>query len=362
VQAGGIRHSSKNRRIWLFSANFQPLDRPIPTRHVPAALVGGDVSSKIFDISGKRIWVAGHRGMVGGAVARRLGREKCEILTVDHRDVDLTRQADVEHWLDKNRPDAIVMAAARVGGIHANSTLPAEFLSINLMIGTNIVSAAHKAGVSRLINLGSSCMYPVGAPQPIAEASLGAGPPEPTNAAYAMAKLATAGMASTYRARYDVGYVIVIPTNLYGPGDNFDPLMSHVAPALMRRMIEAQDKNVAEVAIWGSGKPRRELMFVDDAADAIVFVLERYSAAEPINIGIGVDVSIRELADLTAKIVSYRGRLTFDASKPDGAPRRLLDNARLAALGWRSSTDLADGLGQMYRWYCNCNNKVNAAA
>ena len=315
---------------------------------------------KIFDISGKRIWVAGHRGMVGGAVVRRLARENCEILTVARSDVDLTRQADVERWMEKNRPDAIVMAAARVGGIHANSTQPAEFLSINLMIGTNVVSAAHKTGVRRLLNLGSSCMYPVGAPQPIAEASLGAGPPEPTNAAYAMAKLATAGMASTYRAQYGVDYITGIPTNLYGPGDNFDPLMSHVAPALMRRMIEARDKNVPEVAIWGSGKPRRELMFVDDAADAIVFVLERYSAGEPINIGIGVDVSIRELAEMTAKVVGYRGQLVFDASKPDGAPRRLLDNSRLAGLGWRASTDLADGLAQMYQWYCN--NKINAAA
>jgi GDP-L-fucose synthase len=323
-------------------------------------LIGGDVDPKIFDISGKRIWVAGHRGMVGGAVARRLARETCEILTVAHSEIDLTRQADVERWLDRCRPDAIVMAAARVGGIHANSTLPAEFLSINLMIGANVVNAAHKVGVRRLLNLGSSCMYPVGAPQPIAEASLGAGPPEPTNAAYAMAKLATAGMVSTYRAQYGVDYITVIPTNLYGPGDNFDPLMSHVAPALMRRMIEARDKGVAEVAIWGSGKPRRELMFVDDAADAIVFVLERYSAGEPINIGIGVDVSIRELAELTAKVVGYRGTLAFDASKPDGAPRRLLDSSRLAALGWRASTQLADGLAQMYQWYCN--NKVNAAA
>jgi len=318
------------------------------------------VDPKIFDISGKRIWVAGHRGMVGGAVVRRLARENCEILTVARSDVDLTRQADVERWMEKNRPDAIVMAAARVGGIHANSTQPAEFLSINLMIGTNVVSAAHKTGVRRLLNLGSSCMYPVGAPQPIAEASLGAGPPEPTNAAYAMAKLATAGMASTYRAQYGVDYITGIPTTLYGPGDNFDPLMSHVAPALMRRMIEARDKNVPEVAIWGSGKPRRELMFVDDAADAIVFVLERYSAGEPINIGIGVDVSIRELAEMTAKVVGYRGQLVFDASKPDGAPRRLLDNSRLAGLGWRASTDLADGLAQMYQWYCN--NKINAAA
>ena len=315
---------------------------------------------KIFDISGKRIWVAGHRGMVGSAVVRRLAREKCEVLTVARSEIDLTRQADVERWLDRQRPDAVVMAAARVGGIHANSTQPAEFLSINLMIGTNVVSAAHKVGVRRLLNLGSSCMYPVGAPQPIEEASLGAGPPEPTNAAYAMAKLATASMASTYRAQYGVDYITVIPTNLYGPGDNFDPLMSHVAPALMRRMIEARDKNVPEVAIWGSGKPRRELMFVDDAADAIVFVLERYSAGEPINIGIGVDFSIREVAELTARVVGYRGALTFDVSKPDGAPRRLLDSSRLAALGWHASTELADGLAHMYQWYCN--NKVNAAA
>lgn len=315
---------------------------------------------ELFEIAGKRIWVAGHTGMVGGAVARRLSREPCEILTATHGELDLTRQADVEGWVAANRPDAIVMAAARVGGIHANSTLPADFLSINLLIGANVVTAAHKFGVKRLINLGSSCMYPVGAPQPIAEVSLGAGPPEPTNAAYALAKLATAGMASTYRAQHGVDYITAIPTNLYGPGDNFDPLMSHVAPALMRRMIEARDKSVPEVAIWGSGNPRRELMFVDDAADAIVFVLERYSAAEPINIGIGVDVSIRELAELTAKVVGYRGQLTFDASKPDGAPRRLLDSSKLAALGWRASTQLADGLAQMYRWYCN--DRIHAAA
>ena len=318
------------------------------------------VTSKLFDIAGKRIWVAGHKGMVGAAIVRRLSREACEILTVSRAEIDLTRQADVERWLDAQRPDAIVLAAARVGGIHANSTLPAEFLSINLMIGANVVGAAHKAGVKRLVNLGSSCMYPVGAAQPIAESSLGAGPPEPTNAAYALAKLATAGMASTYRAQYGVDYITVIPTNLYGPGDNFDPLMSHVAPALMRRMIEARDTGAPEVAIWGSGAPRRELMFVDDAADAIVFVLKHYSAAEPINIGVGVDVSIRELAELTAQVVGYRGRLTFDASKPDGAPRRLLDSTRLASLGWGASTQLADGLAQMYRWYCN--DKMNAAA
>lgn len=318
------------------------------------------MESKVFDISGKRIWVAGHRGMVGAAVVRRLATAGCEILTVGREEIDLTRQADVERWLDRARPDAIVMAAARVGGIHANSTLPADFLFINLMIGANVVNAAHRAGVKRLVNLGSSCMYPVGAPQPIAESSVGDGRPEPTNEAYAVAKLATASLAGSYRKQFGDDYVTAIPTNLYGPGDNFDPLMSHVAPALMRRMIEARDIRAPRVEIWGSGKPRRELMFVDDAADAIVFVLERYSAAEPINIGIGVDVSIRELAELIGKTVDYKGELAFDASKPDGAPRRLLDNSRLAALGWQASTPLADGLDAMYRWYCK--HKVDVAA
>ncbi len=298
--------------------------------------------------------------MVGAAVVRRLKAADCEILTVGREQVDLTRQSEVERWLDKTRPDAVIMAAARVGGIHANSTLPADFLFINLMIGANVVNAAHRAGVKRLVNLGSSCMYPVGAPQPISEKSIGDGRPEPTNEAYAVAKLATASLAGTYRKQFGADYVTVIPTNLYGPGDNFDPLMSHVAPALMRRMIEAGDAGAPKVEIWGSGTPRRELMFVDDAADAIVFVLERYSAAEPINVGIGVDVSIRELAELIAKVVGYRGELSFDASKPDGAPRRLLDNSRLSALGWRARTPLAEGLDALYRWYCK--HKVDVAA
>jgi len=325
-----------------------------------AAFSGEDVDSKVFDTTGKRIWVAGHRGMVGAAVVRRLGRADCEILTVGREQVDLTRQAEVERWLDKARPDAVIMAAARVGGIHANSTLPADFLFINLMIGANVVNAAHAAGVKRLVNLGSSCMYPVGAPQPISEASLGDGRPEPTNEAYAVAKLATASLAASYRQQFADDYVTAIPTNLYGPGDNLDPLMSHVAPALMRRMIEARESRSSRVEIWGSGTPRRELMFVDDAADAILFVLERYSAAEPINIGIGVDVSIRELAELIARVVGYKGELAFDAGKPDGAPRRLLDNSRLATLGWQARTPLADGLDAMYRWYRK--HKVDVAA
>jgi GDP-L-fucose synthase len=313
-----------------------------------------------FDISAKRIWVAGHRGMVGAAVLRRLKAEPCEIVVADRQEVDLTRQADVERWMDKQRLDAIVLCAARVGGIHANATLPADFLFVNLMIGTNVINAAYRTGVRRLVNLGSSCMYPRDAPQPIAEGSLMTGPLEPTNEAYALAKIAVAGMASMYRKQFAMDYVTVVPTNLYGPGDNFDPTMSHVAPALMRRMIEARDKSLPRVEIWGSGKPRRELMFVDDAADAIVFLLTRYSEAEPINVGIGADVSIRELAGMIAGVVRYRGELAFDASKPDGAPRQLLDSSRLARLGWRARTDLAEGLAQMYRWYSN--RKVDVAA
>jgi GDP-L-fucose synthase len=313
-----------------------------------------------FDIAGKRVWIAGHRGMVGTAVIRRLRQVPCTILTVDRQDVDLTRQDEVERWLQLERPDAIVMCAARVGGIHANSTLPAEFLFINLMIGANVVNAAFRVGVNRLINLGSACMYPVGASQPIAESSFMTGRPEPTNEAYAMAKIATASLATSYRRQYEVDYVTLVPTNLYGPGDNFDPAMSHVVPALMRRMIEARDTGAPRVEIWGSGTPRRELMYVDDAADAIVFALERYSGAELLNIGTGSDVSIRELAEIMAQVVGFQGELTFDTTKPDGAPRRMLDSSRLAALGWHVHTALADGLGRLYRWYSS--NKAHMAA
>jgi GDP-L-fucose synthase len=318
------------------------------------------VTSDSFDITGKRIWVAGHRGMVGSAVMRQLQSEPCDVVVAGRDEVDLTRQAEVERWMERLRPDAVILCAARVGGIHANATLPADFLFENLMIGANVINAAYRAGVRRLVNLGSSCMYPREAPQPIGEASLMTGPLEPTNEAYAIAKIATAGMASMYRRQFGMDYVTVVPTNLYGPGDNFDPTMSHVAPGLMRRMIEARDAGAPKVEIWGSGRPRRELMFVDDAADAIVFLLKCYSQAEPINIGTSTDVSIRELAELIAGVVGYRGEQVLDTTKPDGAPRKLLDSSRLAGLGWRARTDLAEGLAQMYRWYSN--GKVDVAA
>jgi len=318
------------------------------------------VPTKTFDVTGKRIWVAGHRGMVGAAVVRRLSLEPCTLIAVDRKDLDLTRQSDVEAWLRATRPDAIVLCAARVGGIHANATLPVDFLLTNLQIGVNVIGAAHQAGVPRLVNLGSSCMYPREAAQPISEASLHTGPLEPTNEAYAVAKIAAASLTAAYRKQYGADYVTAVPTNLYGPGDNLDPTMSHVVPGLMRRMIEARDKGTPQVEIWGSGRPRRELMFVDDAADAIAFVLGHYSSGEPVNIGIGVDVSIRELAETIARVVGYHGELVFDASKPDGMPRKLLDNARLTALGWRGGRDLAEGLGEMYRWYVN--RRVDVAA
>jgi len=318
------------------------------------------LASKQFDLSGKRIWVAGHRGMLGSAVTRRLAKEHCEILTAGREEVDLTRQQAVESWLDAQRPDAIVLCAARVGGIHANSTLPADFLFINLMIGANVVDAAYRCGVRRLLNVASACMYPREADQPMSEASLLTGALEPTNEAYAVAKIVTTKLAAAYRRQYGVDYVTAVPTNLYGTGDNFDPMMSHVVPALMRRMMEARDSGAKQVAIWGSGTPRRELMFVDDAADALVFLLERYSEAEPINVGTGEEVTIRELAQTTAEVVGYRGELIFDPSKPDGAPRKLLDTSHLAALGWRGGRKLAQGLGEMYRWYSTHNPAVAA--
>lgn len=311
------------------------------------------MASKVFDLTGKRIWVAGHRGMVGSAVCRRLAAEKCDVLTVDRRDLDLTRQSDVESWVRSSRPDAVILCAARVGGIHANSTLPADFLLTNVLIGTNVLKAAHEAGVRRALNLGSSCMYPRDAAQPVSEETLMTGAPEPTNAAYAVAKIAIAKLAASFRAQFGSDFITAVPTNLYGPGDNFDPLMSHVTPALMRRMVEARDEGLDKVVIWGTGSPRRELMFVDDAADALIHILERYSAVEPINVGTGVDVTIAELARTTAEIVGYKGTLEFDRTKPDGAPRRLLDSTRLVALGWRGGRDLAEGLSQMYRWYCD---------
>jgi GDP-L-fucose synthase len=305
----------------------------------------------MFPLDGKRIWIAGHRGMVGSALVRRLAREKCEIVVVDREELDLTRQGEVEAWLAEARPDAIVLAAAKVGGILANDTQPAEFLYENLMIEANVIAAAHRAGVDRLLLLGSSCIYPRSAPQPIEEKALLAGALEPTNEAYAIAKIAGIKLCQAYRRQYGRAYVAAMPTNLYGPGDNFDLETSHVLPALVRKAHEAMQLGLPEFTIWGSGAPRREFLHVDDCADALVLLLQIYFDGEPINVGSGADLTIRELADLVARVVGFTGGVTSDPTKPDGTPRKLLSGARLAALGWHPRVSLEEGVRQTYAWF-----------
>jgi GDP-L-fucose synthase len=287
--------------------------------------------------------------MVGSAVVRRLERERCEVLSVGRAEVDLTRQAAVEAWMSENKPDAVVLAAARVGGILANSTYPAEFLYENLLIEANVLHAAWQAGVQRLLFLGSSCIYPKHAPQPIEESALLTGPLEPTNEAYAIAKIAGVKLAQTYRAQYGCDYVSAMPTNLYGPGDNYDLKTSHVLPALLRKAHEAKLAGAREIVIWGSGTPRREFLHVDDCADALVHVLQTYSEAEPINVGSGEDLTIRELTELVCAVVGFEGEIILDTSKPDGTPRKLMSAARIAALGWRPRIGLRDGIADAYR-------------
>ncbi|GBD48071.1 GDP-L-fucose synthase family protein [Methylopila sp. Yamaguchi] len=304
--------------------------------------------SPSFELEGKRIFVAGHRGMVGSALMRRLAREGCELLTIDRAELDLRRQADVERWMARWRPDGVIVAAARVGGIAANAREPYEFLYDNLMIGANLISAAAAAGVEKLLFLGSSCIYPRLAEQPVHEEQLLAGPLEPTNEAYAIAKIAALMLARSLNLEHGRRFVTAMPTNLYGPGDNFDPASSHVLPALMRRIHAAKEAGDAAVTIWGSGAPLREFLHVDDLAEACVLVLQRYDEAAPINIGSGEEVSIRQLAETIASVVGYRGAFIFDRSKPDGAPRKLLAADRIRALGWRPRMTLAEGIAAIY--------------
>ena len=302
-------------------------------------------------MSARKVWVAGHRGMVGAAVARELDKRGDAVLTAGRNELDLRNQAAVEAWLQHNAPDAIVIAAAKVGGIYANDTFPAEFLYENLAIETNIIHAAHDAGVDRVLFLGSSCIYPKFAPQPIKEEALLTGPLEPTNEWYAIAKIAGLKLCQAYRKQYGRRYISVMPCNLYGPGDNFDPLNSHVLPALIRRFHEAKVAELGEVVVWGTGTPLRELLHVDDLARAVVFCLDRYDGYEHINCGAGSDVSIAGLAGLVARVVGYRGKIAFDPSKPDGTPRKLLDSSRITALGWQPEIGLEDGIAATYRWY-----------
>jgi GDP-L-fucose synthase len=310
-----------------------------------------DPREPAFDLAGKRVWVAGHGGMVGSALLRRLEQESCEILTVGRPDCDLRRQEQVEHWMSLQRPDVVVVAAAKVGGILANDTYPAEFLYDNLMIEANVIDAAFQAGVGKLLFLGSSCIYPKFAPQPMPEESLLEGQLEPTNQWYAVAKIAGIKLCQAYRRQHGSDFISAMPTNLYGPGDNFDLLGSHVIPALVRKMHEAKAAGAADVEIWGTGRPRREFLHVDDLADACVHLLKVYSDESHINVGCGEDLTIGELAETVRRAVGFRGRLRYNAERPDGTPRKLLDTSRLDALGWRPKIALEAGLAETYRWY-----------
>ena len=304
-----------------------------------------------FRLEGKRVWVAGHRGMVGNALVRRLAREGCETVAVLREAVDLRRQAEVEDWLAAMRPRAVFVAAGTVGGILANDTRPAEFLYDNLMVASNIVEGARRIGVEKLMYLASSCIYPRLARQPIAETELLAGPLEPTNQWYAVAKIAGVKLCQACRRQHGCDFVTVMPTNLYGPGDNFDQESGHVLPALIARIHAARLAGSDAVPVWGSGRPRREFLYVDDLADACVHLFKCYSHERPVNVGSGSDVSIAELAAEIAGVVGYRGRLAFDSSRPDGVPRRLLDVSLLARSGWRARMPLRTGIERTYRWF-----------
>lgn len=305
----------------------------------------------LYDLKGKRVWVAGHRGLVGQALVRRLAREDCEVVTASRDQVDLRRQADVEAFVADARPQAVFMAAAKVGGILANDSLPADFLYENLMIEANTIEAARRAQVEKLLFLGSSCIYPRLAPQPIAEDALLTGPLEPTNQWYAIAKIAGLKLAEACRIQYGLDFISAMPTNLYGPGDNFDLASSHVLPALIRKAHEAKQAGAASLTLWGTGEPRREFMHVDDCADALVFLMRAYSAAETVNVGTGEDIPILDLARLVCAVVGFKGDIQHDLAKPDGTPRKLMSAARLQALGWRATIGLEDGVAQTYAWF-----------
>lgn len=304
-----------------------------------------------FDLAGKRVFVAGHRGMVGAAVVRRLAAEGCEILTVDRKGCDLTRQAEVERWMADARPDVAFVCAATVGGILANDTRPVDFLYDNLMIEANVIKTAHDVGVKKLLFLGSSCIYPQLAAQPMTEDALLTGALEPTNQWYAIAKIAGLKLCEAYRRQKGADFISAMPTNLYGPGDNFDLAASHVIPALMRKAHEATLAHRPSMQVWGTGKPRREFLHVDDLADALVFLMKHYSGDQTVNVGTGEDIAIADLAAMICDIVDYGGELVFDPSKPDGTPRKLLDVSRLSGLGWRARTGLEEGLSSTYRWF-----------
>ena len=302
----------------------------------------------LFDLRGKRVYVAGHNGMAGSAVVRRLAREDCEVLTAERSAVDLTAQEPIEAWLAANKPDVVFLAAGLVGGIHANDTFPAEFISENLAIALNVIRGAHRAKVKKLMFLGSSCIYPKLAAQPMTEEALLTGPLEETNEWYAVAKIAGIKLAEGYRRQFGDDFISVMPTNLYGPGDNYHPENSHVPAALIRRFHEGKTKSLPRVSVWGTGKPRREFLAVDELADACVFVMKHYSDTGFLNIGTGKDVTIAEFARTVADVVGYEGELAFDTGRPDGPPQKLLDVSKLTALGWTARISLREGLVAAY--------------
>jgi len=310
-------------------------------------------SEPIYSLKGKRVWVAGHNGMVGSALVRHLAQIDCTVLTVARNDVDLTRQAQVEAWMQNAKPQAVFMAAAKVGGIVANDRWPAQFLYDNLVIAANVIHAAEAADVEKLLFLGSSCIYPKLAPQPIEESFLLTGPLEPTNEWYAVAKIAGLKLCQAYRREYGCDFIAAMPTNLYGPGDNFDLTTSHVIPALIRKAHEAKLRDDKELVIWGTGTPRREFLHVDDAADALVHLMTHYSDISHVNVGSGSDVTILELARLIADVVGFTGEIVADPSKPDGTPRKLLDISKLKSLGWHPKIGLEDGLASTYTWFAS---------
>jgi GDP-L-fucose synthase len=304
-----------------------------------------------FELKGKTVFVAGHRGMVGSALVRRLAQEDIELLTAASSELDLRNQAAVFDWFSRKRPQVVFLAAAKVGGIFANNELRAEFIYDNLAIATNVIHAAHVNGADKLMFLGSSCIYPKLAAQPLREESMLTGLLEPTNEPYAIAKIAGIKMVEAYRSQYGCDFINVMPTNLYGPGDNYHPQYSHVVAALIRRFHDAKAAGLPNVVVWGTGTPRREFLYVDDMADACLHLMKIYSDMDLVNIGSGEDITIAEFATLVAAIVGYQGSISYDTSRPDGTPRKLLDVSRLAALGWRARTSLEDGLRLAYQAY-----------
>jgi GDP-L-fucose synthase len=316
-----------------------------------------------YGLRGKRVWVAGHRGMVGAALVRRLERESCDVVAVDRTQVDLRNARSVQNWIRDAKPQAIFLAAARVGGIHVNNIYPADFLYDNLMIEANIIHAAFSARVEKLLFLGSSCIYPKLAPQPIPEEALLTGSLEPTNEAYAIAKIAGIKLCQAYRRQHGSDFISAMPTNLYGPHDNFDLTSSHVLPALIRKMDDAKREKAPHVTIWGSGTPLREFLYVDDCADALVYLMTHYSGDSHVNVGCGEDLTIMQLAEQIKSVVGFTGEMEMDRSKPDGTPRKLLDIAALRRLGWSPRISLKEGLKMTYEWYLSNNHtRMTSAA